>query len=183
MKEALLLAIAVLAFVAAALVPGGAADNARVAAGSLGESEPRVLHAPPPERRTQADSYAQWSTGETELPRSGDGHFYAQVSVNGMPVEFLVDTGASVVALTAADASALGLMWSDADVGVIGSGASGPVMGVPVTLDSVQLGGHEARTVEAVIIPDGLGISLLGQSFLSTVNPVRIEDDRMVLGS
>lgn len=182
MREALLLAIAVIAFVGAAFVPGGAADNARKAATDDSGSNSKVLHAPAP-RRTQADSPAGWSTGETELPRSGDGHFYAQAEVNGMPVEFLVDTGASVVALTGADASALGLFWTDGEVGVIGSGASGPVMGVPVTLDSVQLGGHEARTVKAVIIPEGLGISLLGQSFLSTVNPVRIEGDRMVLGS
>ena len=46
----------------------------------------------------------------------------------------------------------------------------------------MTLGGHEARNVRAVIVPDGLAVSLLGQSFLTTIQPVRIEDDRMVLG-
>lgn len=182
MREALFLAIAVTAFVGAAFVPGGAADNIRDATGELGEAEPRVLHAAAPERRSEVDAYANWNAGATTIDRSGDGHFYAQVTVNGAPVEVLVDTGASMVALTASDAQALGLSWNDAEIRVIGSGASGPVMGVPVRLDRVELGGHEASGVEGVIIPEGLGISLLGQSFLSTVNPVRIEGDRMVLG-
>ena len=183
MREALFLVIAIAAFVSAAFVPGGAADNVGVIAEGMATNDPRVLHAKKPDRTgPQGDSFAQWSAGETTLERSGDGHFYAQVSVNGTPVEVLVDTGASVVALTASDASALGLSWSDSDVGVIGSGASGPVLGVPVRLDRVELGGHEAAGVDAVIIPDGLGITLLGQSFLSTIDPVRIEGDRMVLG-
>ena len=183
MREAVLLVVAIAAFVAAAFVPGGAADNASGIAESFASDKPRVLHAgKPPRATTSKDSFAQWSAGETTLDRSGDGHFYAQVMVNGTTIETMVDTGASVVALTASDASALGLSWNDADIGMIGSGASGPVMGVPVRLDRVELGGHEASGVDAVIIPDGLGITLLGQSFLSTIDPVRIEGDRMVLG-
>lgn len=127
-------------------------------------------------------AYAAWSAGETVLPRGANGHFFADAAVNGSPVHFLVDTGASMVALTGADASAAGLVWSDADVRVVAQGASGPVYGVPVRLDRVSLGGHEANNVEAAIIPRGLDISLLGQSFLSTIEPVRIEGDRMVLG-
>ncbi len=183
MREAIFLVIAIAAFVGAAFVPGGAADNVGVIAEGMAKDEARVLHAKKPERAaSRGDRYAQWSAGETTLERSGDGHFYAEVSVNGTPVEVLVDTGASVVALTASDASALGLSWSESDIGVIGSGASGPVMGVPVRLERVELGGHEATQVDAVIIPNGLGITLLGQSFLSTIDPVRIEGDRMVLG-
>jgi len=102
--------------------------------------------------------------------------------VNGSRIGFLVDTGASVVALTGADARAAGLAWSAADIRPVAQGASGPVSGVSVTLDNVTLGGHEARNVAAVIVPDGLPVSLLGQSFLSTIHPVRIEQDRMVLG-
>ena len=64
----------------------------------------------------------------------------------------------------------------------VARGASGPVYGVSVTLDRGTLGGHEARDVAALIVPEGLGVSLLGQSFLSTIHPVRIEHDRMVLG-
>lgn len=122
------------------------------------------------------------SDSATELRRAGDGHFYAGVTVGGRPVTMLVDTGASVVALTGADARAAGLHWNPAQLGVVAQGASGPIRGVAIKLDRVALGGHEVRDVAAVIIPEGLPISLLGQSFLATVEPVRIEKERMVLG-
>lgn len=127
-------------------------------------------------------AFAAWSAGETVLPRASNGHFYAEAAVNGSPVNFLVDTGASMIALTGEDAAAAGLSWSEGDVRIVAQGASGPVYGVPVRLERVMLGGHEAENVEAAIIPQGLDISLLGQSFLSTIEPVRIESDRMVLG-
>lgn len=120
--------------------------------------------------------------GETVLERQGDGHFYADVTVNGRPLTMLVDTGASFIALTAADADALGLTWSENDAVVIGEGASGPVMGIPLRLDSVEVGDLRASGVDGAIIPEGLGISLLGQSFLAQINNVAIRGDRMVLG-
>jgi len=123
-----------------------------------------------------------WLTGSTVLDRQRDGHFYADATVNQRDTHFLVDTGASVVALTAADAEAAGLRWDDNDLSTIGRGASGDVKGVAVRLDSLELGGYEARNVDAVIVPEGLDVSLLGQSFLSQLHGVRIEDDRMILG-
>lgn len=119
----------------------------------------------------------------TELRRAADGHFYAGVEIGGKPMTMLVDTGASVVALTGPDARAAGLHWNPAELAVVAQGANGPVRGVARTLDRVALGTHQARAVRAVIIPEGLPISLLGQSFLSTIEPLRIEKDRMVLGS
>ncbi len=174
----ILLAVGILAFVGAAFVPGGAIDSASDDAQSLAESSPA---ASAPSGGT-SDSYAAWVAGSTELPRAADGHFYADAGVNGARVNFLVDTGASVVALTASDARAAGLLWSAADVEPVAQGASGPVHGVRVSLDRLALGGHEARDVSAIIVPEGLPVSLLGQSFLATVQPVRIEQDRMVLG-
>ena len=176
MKEAVLLAVAVCAFVGAAFVPGGAFDSANGNEAALAESERLIAE----QERTKA--FASWSAGETVLPRGQNGHFFADASVNGVPVSFMVDTGASVIALTGADAAAAGLYWNDADVRVVASGASGPVRGVYVHLDHVVLGRHEASNVEAIIVPEGLGISLLGQSFLQTIEPVRIEGDKMILG-
>jgi aspartyl protease family protein len=182
MREAVFLAVAVLAFVGAAFVPGGAMDSATDSAATLAEAEPRVLHAGAAPASPGGDGYAAWAAGSTELPRAADGHFYADAAINGTSVNFLVDTGATMVALTGADARAAGLYWSDADVGVVARGASGPVYGVSMTLERVTLGGHEARNVSAIVVPEGLGISLLGQSFLQTIQPVRIDSDRMVLG-
>jgi aspartyl protease family protein len=123
-----------------------------------------------------------WNSADVSLPRSGDGHFYADVSIDGVPSRMLVDTGASVIALTGEDARAMGVTWSPDQVQPIGQGASGEVKGVPVTLDRVQLGNRELQSVQAVVIPEGLSISLLGQSFLERIGKVEISGNTMVLG-
>ena len=93
----------------------------------------------------------------------------------------LVDTGATTVALTGNDAAMMGIDWPSDRVRVIGRGASGDVYGVPVTLERIEVGGIEARGVQAVVVPEGLDVSLLGQSFLSKVNRVEVSGDEMVL--
>lgn len=118
---------------------------------------------------------------EVVLPRGDNGHFYAEVSSGSGKVMMLVDTGATVVALTANDAAMLGVDWNRRDVRPVARGASGEVHGVPVTIDRIDVGGIEARRVRGVVVPDGLDISLLGQSFLSTVERVELTGDAMVL--
>jgi len=120
-------------------------------------------------------------SGEVILPRADDGHFYAEVTVDGVASKMLVDTGASVTALTGADAEAIGIEWQREDVRQVARGASGPVYGVPVTLATVQLGEFEVQSTKGVVIPQGLEISLLGQSFLSHIGRVEIEDGQMTL--
>ena len=168
MRDALILAGLTIGAVAA-FFPSN--DAQTVAPAVLSEAAPPPGASPSP------------SSGPIELQRAGDGHFYAPVTVGARPVTMLVDTGASVVALTGEDARAAGVMWNPGQMAVVAQGASGPVRGVAVKLERVRLGGHEARDVPAVVIPQGLPISLLGQSFLKEVEPVRIEKDRMVLGS
>lgn len=116
-----------------------------------------------------------------ELERQPDGHFYAEADVGGTAVRLMVDTGASMIALSANDARKLGLDWSAAELQHVGRGVNGDVLGKPVQLDSVTIGDLQADNVEAVIVPDGLDVSLLGQSFLSRVDNVQIEADRMTL--
>ena len=123
-----------------------------------------------------------WISGDSVLRREKDGHFYANVVVEGRDYRFLVDTGASIVALTAEDAQAMGYTWDDAHLKHIGSGANGAVYGVPVIIERLELAGMEARNVQAAIIPEGLGISLLGQSVLSEFPNVGIRGDEMTLG-
>jgi aspartyl protease family protein len=124
----------------------------------------------------------QWLSGEVMLPRASDGHFYADVTIDGGSTRMMVDTGASIVALTADDAAATGVQWSEHAIQPVARGANGTVFGVPVVLERVQVGQLEAERVEAVVIPEGLDVSLLGQSFLSKIQRVEIQPDRMVLG-
>ena len=122
-----------------------------------------------------------WYGGDMVLEREHDGHFYAAVRVETRDYRMLVDTGASMVALTGEDARDIGLQWDPHALQPVGRGASGVVMGVPVTLSEVAVGDFTARGVEAVIIPEGLAISLLGQSFLSNVENVAISGDTLTL--
>jgi len=122
-----------------------------------------------------------WYGGAMVLDRSGDGHFYATAQIDTGDYRMLVDTGASVVALTGEDARNIGLDWDPNALAPVARGASGPVMGVPVTIDSMSVGDFEAHDVQAVIVPDGLAVSLLGQSFLRHVPNVQIANDTLTL--
>jgi aspartyl protease family protein len=120
-------------------------------------------------------------TGEMVLTRSPDGHYYAPGNADGASVRFLVDTGATVVALTQSDAELLGHYVNSGELTVVGRGAGGEVKGKVVTIKRLSVGDISADNVRAVIIPDGLPVSLLGQSFLSRVAQVTISDNRMTL--
>ena len=114
---------------------------------------------------------------ETVLERSEGGHFYANVEVNGELVRFLVDTGASGVALTEADAERIGLDFDRGAYEQVGLGASGPVRGKFVTLDKVSLDGKAARNVDGAIL-EGSDMSLLGQNYLGRFS-VEMRGDTM----
>lgn len=116
----------------------------------------------------------------TTLYRAANGHFFADAQVNGTTVRFLIDTGASSVALTTEDARRVGLNFSDSDFTTVGSGASGELRGKMVTLDRVQLDGHQVQGVDGVILEGG-DMSLLGQSFLAQMGTIEISGDRMVI--
>lgn len=158
-------------------LPGGPLDAEPPAAGQFPGDE-----AAQPRLAAVRSSATPFDEG-TVLARASDGHFYADVEVDGQPFRMLVDTGASVVALTGSDAEAMGLSWSEDEVAIVARGAGGPVAGVHATIPAMVLGQHEVAQVPAVIVPEGLDVSLLGQSFLGTIGSVRIDGNHMVLGS
>jgi aspartyl protease family protein len=118
--------------------------------------------------------------GSIELQRQPDSHFYADVRINGAPVHMLVDTGATLIALSREDAQSAGVATSIGMPNVVGEGADGEVHGEWVRLESVELGPLSARGLEAVVLNSGAQ-SLLGQQFLSQFKSVEIHGDRMVL--
>ncbi|MBV9883172.1 MAG: TIGR02281 family clan AA aspartic protease [Sphingomonadaceae bacterium] len=113
-----------------------------------------------------------------EIQRAPDGHFYLDAQVNGARIHFLIDTGASMVALTPADAQRAGIALPSGRA--VAQGAGGSVEIIPVTIDRIAAGPLEARGVPGAVARE-LPISLLGQSFLSRVGNVQISGDRMVL--
>jgi aspartyl protease family protein len=117
---------------------------------------------------------------EVRLRRRGDGHFYLHGLVNGQVVEFLIDTGATNVVLTTADAERVGLRLDKDRFGIIGRGASGAVEGQVDRLDRVEVEGRIVTNLDAMIA-DGLEQSLLGQDFLGRLGAVEMSGDVMVL--
>jgi len=118
--------------------------------------------------------------GTVQLERSGDGHFYADVKVNGATVHALVDTGASAIALSRDDARSAGIATSIGMPNVVGQGADGDVFGELVTIDNVSLGHKRVEGMQAMVLNSGQQ-TLLGQSFLSKFESVEIRGDRMIL--
>jgi aspartyl protease family protein len=123
---------------------------------------------------------AQNAPKEIRLRKRGNGHFYVHGMVNGQLVEFLVDTGASGIALTVEDAQRVGIPVDRRSWTVIGSGASGAVRGQVNRLDKVDVEGRTVTNLEAMVA-DGLNISLLGQDFLKRMGSVTMTGDVMVL--
>ena len=117
---------------------------------------------------------------ETRVARSPSGHFYVNANVNGQLVHFIVDTGATTVALTEEDAERVGIKFDPDNFDVIGSGASGAVSGEEIRIASVELDGKEVNNIRGVVIEGG-EISLLGQTYLSQLNNVQMSGDTMIL--
>lgn len=100
------------------------------------------------------------------------GHFFTEGAINGKPVRFVIDTGATVVALPASDAVRLGLDYRKGPVALIKT-AAGVVPVHRVHFDSVRLGAIEIHAVDGVVIEQGLDVALLGMSFLNRVEMKR----------
>jgi len=116
-----------------------------------------------------------------EVPQAVDGHFYLTLEVNGAPVRFVVDTGATDLVLSRTDAVRAGL---DPDA-LIFSGqaftANGMVETAPVTLDRIVLGKATDTSVRAVVNGADMRDSLLGMSYLQRFDRIEISEGRLVL--
>ena len=117
---------------------------------------------------------------ETVLEREANGHFYVDAKVNGELVHFIVDTGATGVALTEEDARRVGLAFSPSEFEYVGEGAAGPVRGKLVTIDTIEVDGKTVEDVSGAVLQGG-DLSLLGQSYLSRMGEVQMRGDYMVL--
>jgi aspartyl protease family protein len=110
------------------------------------------------------------------------GHFNVDGLVDGRRMGFMVDTGASVIALRETDASRLGIHPSERDYTARVNTANGTIKAAPVKLDRVEIGGLTVRGVEALVLSDqALSQNLLGMSFLSRLRRVEMGNGRLVL--
>ena len=113
--------------------------------------------------------------------RAPDGHFYVAAEVNGAPVRFMVDTGATDLVLTEADARAAGIDTDRLNYVQPTITANGRTMSAPVRLESVALGGRVDHAVPASVSGGDLDQSLLGMRYLERFRSVRFEDNTLYL--
>ena len=111
------------------------------------------------------------ASGRTVMLQSDRrGHFLVDARVDGRAVDFMVDTGASAIALRESSAAKLGIHPARRDYTAKASTANGVVAVAPVVLNRVEVNGITVRDVAAFVMPDdGLSTNLLGMSFLSRV--------------
>ncbi len=116
------------------------------------------------------------------VPRDARGQFQVDARVDGRRLSFMVDTGASVIALTASDAAKLGLHPARSEFVATVKTANGTVRAAPATLDTVEVGDLVVHNVAALVLPDAaLSDNLLGLSFLSRLHRFEYSGGKLVL--
>ncbi len=132
-------------------------------------------------RGTWSSTESSGPSGEVRIGRASDSHFYADADVDGTNIRMMVDSGASIVALTRRDAEAIGIDVDRLPIAGSANTAGGVVPMRPVMLDSIDIDGIEVRGVQAAVIDADMGVSLLGQSYLAKLDSVKVEGDTMTL--
>ena len=137
---------------------------------------PSVRMAVTPDTTTNTDRRS------LSIPHDARGHFATEGRIDGQRIAFMVDTGASVVALNESSAARFGLRPSRNDYRATVTTANGTVKAAPTRLAVIEVGGLTVRDVDAMVLPDeALSENLLGLSFLSKLKRFEYANGKMVL--
>jgi aspartyl protease family protein len=160
------------------------------AASAVGAAGAVVVMSPKPAALRAARAEAPFVT-DVQAPtgqraskailKSSDGHFWAEGEVNGRTVRFLVDTGATAVALTPEDAQRLGIDPAELHYGFKVVTAGGQIRAASVRLASITVAGARLDNVDALVIEKGLDTSLLGMTYLGRLSRFEATRGALVL--
>jgi aspartyl protease family protein len=151
----------------------GSRVGSAISASQDGQARPAV----------RRDNTSAVSSGRiVELRAGAHGHFRASAEINGRPVNVMVDSGASMVALSYEDARSAGIYVRDGDFTHRVSTANGFARVAPITIDRVSIGNITVRNVQGAVLEAGkLDTTLLGMSFLSRLQRVDMRSGVLVL--
>jgi aspartyl protease family protein len=144
----------------------------------------RALDVPPAAKSdaTAAPTQSRNAGRTVVIPRDSRGHFQVNGRVDGKRIEFMVDTGASVIALTARDAARLGIRPTSREFTAEVKTANGTVRAARTRLNRVEIDDVTVRDVAALVVPDeALSENLLGLSFLSKLRRFEYSNGKLVL--
>lgn len=133
-------------------------------------------------KKASTETVAVASGRSLNIPRDARGHFQADGRIEGQRINFMIDTGASVVALNEKSAARFGLRPSRSDYNATVSTANGTIKAARTRLAMIELGGLVVRDVDALVLPDeALSENLLGLSFLSKLKRFEYANGKLVL--
>jgi aspartyl protease family protein len=139
-------------------------------------------HANTPAKQVVAVDAAPAGGRSLSIPPDGRGHFQTDGRINGQRIGFMVDTGASMIALNETSAAQFGLRPSRGDYNATVTTANGTIKAARTRLAMVDIGGVVVRDVDAMVLPDeALSENLLGLSFLSKLKRFEYANGRLVL--
>jgi aspartyl protease family protein len=125
---------------------------------------------------------AQTGLRSLSIPRDPRGHFLTEGRIDGQRLNFMVDTGATVVALNESSAERFGVRPTPGQYRANVSTANGVVKAAPIRIERIEIGELIVRDVDALVLPDeALSQNLLGMSFLSRLKRFEFADGQMVL--
>ncbi len=149
---------------------------------TIGYEIPAFKDTPQPLAKQNTEKVVPLSGVAISIPKSKiDGQFWTDARVNNGHIHFLVDTGASSVALTPEDAKKAGIRLDTLAYNVPISTAGGENVAAYVNLKSVSVGPVTIRNVRALVVPEGLNTSLLGMTFLGELQKVEATQNAIIL--
>jgi len=119
--------------------------------------------------------------GELVINLAQDGHFYLDTKINGAPIRFMIDTGASDITLSLADAKKIGINVKNLNFNKAYQTANGKSWGAFVALEEIEVANVKFINVGASVNNAPMGVSLLGMSFLRQFKKYEFYQDRLIL--
>ena len=119
--------------------------------------------------------------GETRVPLAEDGHFWLRAEVNGVPVNFMIDTGATLTAVSPSTAARAGLEPRPGGIPIRLTTANGTIAADVTTIDELRFGNVAARGLDAVTAPNLGETNVIGMNLLSRLKSWRVEDNTLIL--
>jgi aspartyl protease family protein len=170
-------------YLVVAVVSGGLFAVLQGREWSAFEAAARRVVAKAPDRDQRASRPRDDEGGDLEqVVRAGpNGHFLVEAVVNGVPIDFMIDTGASHIMLALQDARKLGFSAGNLEFSQEFESANGTVRAAPVELRELRVGQLQLYDVEASVNGGPLPISLLGMSFLQELSSYEVAGGRLIL--